>query len=58
MSGRWIATGICLIVAGFVLARGFISSQQTPLPLYYLSELPGLDFLKGLRATPRFSLLL
>ena len=58
MSGRWIATGVCLIVVGFVLARGFISSQQTPLPLYYLSELPGLDFLKGLRATPRFSLLL
>ena len=58
VNGRWIATGVCLIVVGFVLARGFISSQQTPLPLYYLSELPGLDFLKGLRATPRFSLLL
>ena len=58
MSGRWIAAGVCLIVVGFVLARGFISSQQTPLPLYYLSELPGLDFLKGLRATQRFSLLL
>ena len=58
VSGRWIATGVCLIAVGFFLARGFTSSQQTPLPLFYLSELPGLDFLKGLRATPRFSLLL
>ena len=57
-SGRWLATGVCLVVVGFVLARGFISSQETRLPLFYLSEVPGLDFLKGLRATPRFSLLL
>ena len=57
-SGRWLATGICLVVVGFVLAKGFISSQETRLPLFYLSEVPGLDFLKGLRATPRFSLLL
>ena len=57
-SGRWLATGVCLVVVGFVLAKGFISSQETRLPLFYLSEVPGLDFLKGLRATPRFSLLL
>ncbi len=55
---RWIATGICLVVVGFVLAKGFVSSQQVRLPLLHLSEVPGLDFLKGLRATERFSLLL
>ena len=55
---RWIATGICLVVVGFVLAKGFVSSQQVRLPLFHLSEVPGLDFLKGLRATQRFSLLL
>ena len=55
---RWIATGICLVVVGFVLAKGFVSAQHVRLPLFYLSEVPGLDFLKGLRATPRFSLLL
>ena len=57
-SKRWIATGVCLVVAGFALAKGFTSSQQVRLPLFYLAELPGLDFLKGLRATERFSLLL
>ena len=41
-----------------MLAKGFISSQHVRLPLFYLAELPGLDFLKGLRATERFSLLL
>ena len=55
---RWVATGICLVIAGFVLAKGFVSSQQVRLPLLHLSEVPGLDFLKGLRATQRFSLLL
>ena len=55
---RWIATGICLVIVGFVLAKGFVSSQQVRLPLLHLSEVPGLDFLKGLRATQRFSLLL
>ena len=55
---RWIATGACLVVVGFVLAKGFVSSQHVRLPLFHVSELPGLDFLKGLRATPRFSLLL
>ena len=55
---RWIATGICLVIVGFVLAKGFVSSQQVRLPLLHLSEVPGLDFLKGLRATERFSLLL
>ncbi len=58
MSGRWTTTGICLVVTGFALAQGFISAEQTRLPLFYLSELPGLDFLKALRATQRFSLLL
>ena len=57
-STRWIATGICLVVIGFVLAKGFVSSQQVRLPLFYLSELPGLDFVRGLRTTQRFSLLL
>lgn len=57
ISTRWIAAGICLVVIGFVFARGFVSSDQTRLPLLYLSELPGLGFLKGLRATQRFSLL-
>ena len=55
---RWIATGICLVVVGFVLAKGFVSAQHVRLPLFYFSEVPGLDFLKGLRATQRFSLLL
>ena len=55
---RWLATGILLVVVGFVLAKGFVSSQQVRLPLFHLSEVPGLDFLKGLRATQRFSLLL
>ena len=54
----WIATGISLVVVGFVLAKGFVSSQQVRLPLFYLSELPGLDFIRGLRTTQRFSLLL
>ncbi len=57
-STRWIATGVCLVVVGFVLAKGFVSSQQVRLPLFYLSELPGLDLLKGLRTTQRYSLLL
>ena len=57
-STRWIATGICLVVIGFVLAKGFVSSQQVRLPLFYLSELPGLDFVRGMRTTQRFSLLL
>ena len=55
---RWIATGICLVIVGFLLAKGFVSSQDVRLPLLHLSEVPGLDFLKGLRATQRYSLLL
>ena len=39
-SKRWIATGVCLVVIGFVLAKGFISSQHVRLPLFYLAELP------------------
>ena len=55
---RWIVTGLVLVVLGFVLAKGFISSHNVRLPLFYLSELPGLDPLKGLHSTQRFSLLL
>ena len=58
VDARWIATGICLVIVGFVLAKGFVSSQEVRLPLLHLSEVPGLDFLKGLRATQRYSLLL
>lgn len=54
---RWVAAGICLIVAGFVLAKGFVW-HDVRLPLFHLSELPGLDFIKGMRAPQRFSLLL
>ena len=57
-SSRWVATGICLIVVGFILAKGFVSSEGVRLPLFYLSELPGLDMIKGLRTTQRYSLLL
>ena len=58
VDARWIATGICLVIVGFLLAKGFVSSQEVRLPLLHLSEVPGLDFLKGLRATQRYSLLL
>ena len=57
VSTRWIAAGVCLVVIGFVLAKGFVSSQHVRLPLSYLSDVPGLDFLKGMRPQ-RFSLLL
>ena len=58
VSTWWIATGVTLVVTGFVLAKGFVSSEQVRLPLFHLSELPGLDFLRGLRTTQRYSLLL
>ena len=40
-----------------MLAKGFVW-HDVRLPLFHLSELPGLDFIKGMRATQRFSLLL
>jgi hypothetical protein len=44
-------------VSGVVLALGFVSPRLgVPLPLHYLAR--GLPFLAGLRATPRFSLVL
>ena len=54
----WLATGVCLVAVGFVAAKGFVSSEQVRLPLFYLSELPGLDFIRGLRTTQRYSLLI
>lgn len=54
---RWVASGVCLVATGFVLAKGFVW-HDVRLPLFHLSELPGLDFIKGMRATQRFSLLL
>ena len=53
--GRWALTGAVLVIAGYVLALGYVSpSLGIRLPLHYAAR--WLPLLAGLRATQRFSL--
>ena len=53
--GRWALTGGVLVIAGYVLALGFVSpSLGIRLPLHYVAR--WLPLVAGLRATQRFSL--
>jgi len=52
---RTVATGIALVVVGYVLALGYVSpSMHIALPLHYLAR--ALSFVAGLRATQRFAI--
>lgn len=54
---RWVVAGVLLVVAGYVLALGFVSPRlHFRLPLHFLAT--ALPFVAGLRATQRFSLVL
>ena len=54
---RVVVTGIVLVVAGYVLALGFVSpSLGIPLPLHYIARV--LPMVAGLRATQRFALVI
>ncbi len=55
--GRWALTGGVLVIAGYVLALGFVSpSLGIRLPLHYAAR--WLPLVAGLRATQRFSIVL
>jgi len=52
---RWIAAGILMVVAGYVLALGFVSPEWgIRLPLWYAAR--AVPALGALRATQRFSI--
>jgi hypothetical protein len=52
---RVVATGIALVVAGYVLALGFVSpSLHIALPLHYIAR--AFPMVAGLRATQRFAI--
>jgi hypothetical protein len=54
---RWIATGVALIVVGYVLALGFVSpAWNVRLPMFYAARV--FPALTGLRATQRFSIVI
>ena len=58
-TARWVTAGVSLVLIGFVLAKGFVShAWEIKLPLFYLAEVPGLGFIRGMRAPQRFSLLI
>jgi hypothetical protein len=54
-AGRYVWTGLALVVVGYVLALGFVSpSLGIPLPLHYVARV--VPMVAGLRATQRFAL--
>jgi hypothetical protein len=54
---RIVATGVALIVVGYVLALGFVSpSLGISLPLHYLARV--FPMIAGLRATQRFAIVI
>lgn len=54
---RWAATGVLLVVGGYVLALGFVAPRLgVRLPLHYLAQI--VPAIGGMRATQRFSLVL
>ena len=54
---KFLLFGLMLCAAGFILSKGFYSREiGTHLPLYYLTWI--VPFLRGLRCTQRFSLLI